>query len=266
MKDIEINVLNAGFVKLVDVMGTDDDIANAARVSYSAGDDSKKVNNNKNLVRYLLKHEHTSPFEMVQIKFHIKAPIFIARQWMRHRTASINEISARYSVLNKEYYVPELNQIAKQSTDNKQGRGECFSKETGKELQELLEKSQKQSYEIYENLLECGLSRELARVVLPVGMYTEWYWRMDLNNLLKFLRLRLHPHAQYEIRVYAEAIMQIIKELFPVTYGAFTDYILDSKKISSNVWNGLSKQIDKKNLNKPENVTVREWDELINLL
>jgi thymidylate synthase (FAD) len=227
----EVKCLDKGFVRLVDYMGSDAAIVQAARVSYGAG--TKTVNEDRGLIRYLLRHAHTSPVEMVEFKFHIKVPIFIARQWIRHRTASVNEYSGRYSEMRDEFYIPDLEQIRPQSTMNKQGRSEeALPTEKAQQIAENLENSQKELYAEYRGMLEEDVARELARINLPLSMYTEWYWKIDLHNLFHFLRLRLDHHAQYEIRVYGEAIAEIVKEVVPHAWEAFEDYILHGRKFS----------------------------------
>ncbi|MES2764614.1 MAG: FAD-dependent thymidylate synthase [Bacteroidota bacterium] len=227
----EIKCLDKGFVRLVDYMGSDAAIVQAARVSYGVG--TKTVNEDRGLIRYLLRHAHTSPVEMVEFKFHIKVPIFIARQWIRHRTASVNEYSGRYSEMRDEFYIPDLEQIRPQSTMNKQGRSdEALPTEKAQQIADNLETSQKELYAEYRGMLEDDVARELARINLPLSMYTEWYWKIDLHNLFHFLRLRLDDHAQYEIRVYGEAIAEIVKEVVPHAWEAFEDYILHSAKFS----------------------------------
>lgn len=212
-------VLDKGFVRLVDHMGGDDRVVQAARVSY--GDGTKTVREDKGLITYLMKNRHTSPFEQVVMTFHMKLPIFVARQIIRHRTARLNEISGRYSVMKDEFYLPALERIQFQSTDNKQGSGESLPIELAGEVREAMRADQAWSYAQYQHLLSLGVARELARVNLPLSLYTEWYWQMDLNNLFHFLRLRLDPHAQYEVRVYAEALAEIASEVAPVSYEAF---------------------------------------------
>lgn len=216
------NILGHGFVRLVDVMGTDSSIVQAARVSYGAG--TKTPSSDRSLIRYLLRNRHTSPFEMVELKFHIKLPIFVARQWVRHRTASINEVSARYSEMPNEMYIPT--QWKHQSTSNKQGSGDSVCPTLNARATERVEKLFRQAFSTYSDLLASGIAREQARIVLPTALFTEWYWKIDLHNLLHFLRLRLDSHAQYEIRVYAEQIYAMVKERFPVSAEAFEDYVL----------------------------------------
>ncbi len=229
--DKELPCLNAGFVRLVDYMGGDEAIVQAARVSYGKG--TKSVNEDRGLIRYLMRHLHTTPFEMVELKFHVKLPIFVARQWIRHRTANVNEYSGRYSVMKDEFYVPEHGAIHFQSIKNKQGRsGDEVPAELRGRVLDILTSSQTQMYREYEQMLESDIARELARINLPLSMYTEWYWKIDLHNLFHFLRLRIDPHAQYEIRVYGEAMAEITKAVAPMAWEAFEDYILKSERFS----------------------------------
>jgi len=230
-----VPVLDHGFVGLVDHMGSDSAIVQAARVSYGAG--TKQVQDDRNLIRYLMRHEHTTPFEMCEVKFHIKLPIFVMRQLVRHRTASMNEYSARYSVLTDEFYIPELEQIQKQSTSNKQGREEAewgFEEKRG--VQHAFQRSFFNAYKEYTSLLgkdDDGLARELARSVLPVGGYTELYWKANLKNFLHMARLRMDPHAQWEIREFAGAMYNLVKPLFPEACQAFEDYAVNTVKFSA---------------------------------
>lgn len=236
----EYKCLDYGFVRLVDWMGDDSSIVQAARVSYGKG--TKSVSEDTALIRYLMRNMHTSPFEMVEFKFHVKLPIFVARQWIRHRTANVNEYSGRYSEMPDEFYLPLPDQIRSQSSTNKQGR----SNETIQQADEIIErmqKTQKQLHQEYSEFLEMGLARELARINLPLSNYTEWYWKIDLHNLFHFLRLRLDSHAQYEIRVYAEAIANIIKQIVPIAYQAFEDYILNAVRFSRNELEALKMMI-----------------------
>ena len=227
----EFRCLDKGFVRLIDYMGNDDSIVQAARVSYGSG--TKKVHEDRGLIRYLMRHQHTTPFEMVEFKFHVKLPIFVARQWIRHRTANVNEYSGRYSEMKDEFYTPEEQHLRKQSTTNKQGRSEeGFETNEAQTILSTLNGIADNAYNQYEALLEKGVAREIARIVLPVSNYTEWYWKIDLHNLFHFLRLRLDAHAQYEIRVYAEAMAQIVQQIVPVAYEAFEDYMLHSAKFS----------------------------------
>jgi thymidylate synthase (FAD) len=226
--------LDHGFVRVIDYMGDDTAIVQSARVSYGKG--TKKISNDKGLIKYLMRHWHSTPFEMCEIKLHVKLPIFIARQWIRHRTANVNEYSARYSILDKEFYIPSVENLASQSQINKQGRAENLSPEEAEKVIELLKSDAEQTYRNYEVMLNensdgetlddgsMGIARELARMNLTLNTYTQWYWKIDLNNLLHFLALRADAHAQYEIRVYADIILDIVKKWVPVTYEAFEDY------------------------------------------
>ena len=219
-----IQCLDHGFVRLVDYMGDDSAIVQAARVSYGAG--TKKMRQDRGLIRYLLRHRHTTPFEMCEIKLHVKLPIFVARQWIRHRTANVNEISARYSVLDNEFYLPSPEHLNVQSINNKQGRGDALTEAQSAMVLEMLKRDATQAYQTYSDLLgeEIGLARELARMNLPVNWYTQWYWKVDLHNFLHFLSLRMDAHAQYEIRVFADAIGSLVKEWVPHVWEAFQDY------------------------------------------
>jgi thymidylate synthase (FAD) len=230
--DQEIKVLDKGFVRLVDYMGGDSRIVQTARVSYGEG--TKTIRQDASLIDYLLRHEHTSPFEHVIFELHCKMPIFVARQWIRHRTARLNEISGRYSVMKDEFYLPPRGQISLQSLDNKQGREkEAVPAELQNKVLELLKKDQSASFANYEELLNDGIARELARINLPLSMYTEWYWQMDLKNMLHFLKLRMDSHAQWEIQEYARAIAQIVKAVCPMAYESFERHILRGAKFSS---------------------------------
>ncbi|MCL4367458.1 FAD-dependent thymidylate synthase [Patescibacteria group bacterium] len=239
---VPIKVLDHGFVYLVDYMGNDASIEQAARVSYGGG--TRKVSETTGLIRYLRRHDHTTPFEMIEVKFHAKMPLFVARQWVRHRTANINEYSARYSILDEEFYLPEPGVLAAQSKSNKQGRGEVVPKEYAAQVRDLLIHDAQTAYGHYTDLLNDNgegeplnpdkpmLARELARMNLSLNFYTQWYWKIDLHNLMHFLRLRMDSHAQHEIRVYAEAMGKIIKDSFPIAWQAFEDYELNAKKFT----------------------------------
>jgi thymidylate synthase (FAD) len=218
-------VLDKGFVRLVDYLGGDQRIVQSARVSYGEG--TKSYREDKGLIDYLLRNQHTSPFEQVSLTFHCKMPIFVARQWVRHRTAKLNEISGRYSVMKDEFYVPAEAAIALQSADNKQGRStEPVSSDVKAKVLDLLQAGQKNAFAGYEALLDEGLARELARINLPLSLYTEWYWTIDLHNLFHFLQLRLDPHAQMEIRVYAEAMLEITRAVAPMATESFENNLL----------------------------------------
>ena len=230
--DQEIKVLDKGFVRLVDYMGGDARIVQTARVSYGEG--TKTIRQDAGLIDYLLRHEHTSPFEHVIFELHCKMPIFVARQWIRHRTARLNEISGRYSVMKDEFYLPPRDQISMQSTDNKQGRNpDTVPVELQDKVLELLKKDQSASFANYTEILNDGIARELARINLPLSMYTEWYWQMDLKNMLHFLKLRMDSHAQWEIQEYARAIARIVKAGCPLAYESFERHFLHGAKFSS---------------------------------
>ncbi len=226
-----IDCLENGFVRLVDFMGNDAAIVQAARVSYGAG--TKRLREDRGLIRYLMRHAHTTPFEMVEFKFHVKLPVFVARQWIRHRTANVNEYSGRYSEMPDQFYLPEAAQIRSQSAVNRQGRSEDTlpEAETEKILQQL-EVGQQRSYAEYLAMLETGFARELARIHLPLSVYTEWYWKIDLHNLFHFLHLRLDDHAQFEIRVFAEAMADIVKNIVPLAWEAYEDYRLQAIRMT----------------------------------
>ncbi|APD08670.1 MULTISPECIES: FAD-dependent thymidylate synthase [Thermus] len=225
MEGDAIPVLDKGFVRLVDVMGDDRAIVQAARVSYGEG--TRTVREDAALIDYLMRHRHTSPFEMVEFKFHVKAPLFVVRQWFRHRTASVNEISGRYSVLKDEFYEP--NAFRRQAKRNKQGsEGELADEEA----LALLREAEREAYRVYEKLLEKGVAREMARLVLPLNLYTEFYWKQDLHNLFHFLKLRLSPDAQWEIREYAKAIAEIVKAHVPLAWASFEEHVLHGATLS----------------------------------
>ncbi|MBV0912558.1 FAD-dependent thymidylate synthase [Anianabacter salinae] len=228
-------VLDHGFVRVIDYMGNDAAIVQAARVSYGAG--TKHVSNDEGLIRYLMRHWHSTPFEMCEIKLHVKLPVFVARQWIRHRTANVNEYSARYSILDREFYIPAPEQLAAQSTVNNQGRGEVLAGAEAARVLDMLKSDAARSYDHYQEMLsqdgQQGLARELARMNLPANVYTQWYWKTDLHNLFHFLRLRADAHAQYEIRVYAEAICAMVRDWVPLAYAAFEDYRMGGATLSS---------------------------------
>jgi thymidylate synthase (FAD) len=236
-------VLDHGFIRVIDYMGDDSSIVQAARVSYGKG--TKKLNQDKNLINYLLSHQHTTPFEMNEIKLHIKLPMFVARQWIRHRTANVNEYSARYSILDNEFYIPKIEDLKPQSKINNQGRSGEIEKNLARHYLSLLRDNSKINFSTYHHLLNLnedgdildenreGIARELARMILPVNSYTQWYWKIDLHNLMHFLALRFDPHAQYEIRVYADVMIKILKKWVPLTYEAFVKNRLNSFTLSS---------------------------------
>lgn len=264
-------VLDHGFIRVVDYMGDDAAICQAARVSYGKG--TKSVQNDEGLIRYLMRHWHSTPFEMCEIKLHVKLPVFVARQWIRHRTASVNEYSARYSILDNEFYIPEPEQLAAQSTLNGQGRGQLLNAEESARVLEILKTDAMRNYGHYEEMIEDtsdqdggkqGLARELARINLPVNIYTQWYWKVDLHNLFHFLRLRADPHAQHEIRVYADAICDIAKKWVPTAYSAFEDYRMNSVSMSSMEMDAVQKMLAGEPVSQGDTrMTKREWDEFL---
>lgn len=232
-------VLDHGFIRVIDYMGDDAAICQAARVSYGKG--TKSVQNDEGLIRYLMRHWHSTPFEMCEIKLHVKLPVFVARQWIRHRTANVNEYSARYSILDREFYIPEASHINAQSVVNNQGRGGVLEGAEAARVLEILKSDSNRAYDHYESMIsetgpdgapQDGLARELARMNLPANIYTQWYWKVDLHNLFHFLRLRADEHAQYEIRVYADAICKVVADWVPAAYGAFEDYRLGGATLS----------------------------------
>lgn len=231
-------VLDHGLVRVIDYMGDDAAICQAARVSYGRG--TKAVSDDRGLIRYLMRHWHSTPFEMCEVKFHVKLPVFVARQWIRHRTANVNEYSARYSILDREFYIPAPEQLAAQSVVNNQGRGEVLAGAEAARVLDLLREDAMRAYDHYEDMLtpdagagKLGLARELARMNLPANIYTQWYWKIDLHNLFHFLRLRADAHAQYEIRVYAQTMCEIVQDWVPQAYEAFEDYRLGAVSVSA---------------------------------
>ena len=269
--------LDHGFVRVVDYMGDDQAIVQAARVSYGKG--TTRVSEDRGLIRYLMRHRHSTPFEMCEIKLHVKLPMFIARQWIRHRTASINEYSARYSVLDKEFYIPEEKDLAVQSKSNKQGRGDTLSAKDSEEALFLLKRDAEKSYETYEYLLNesqkgevldnnrDGLSRELARINLTLNTYTQWYWKTNLHNLMNFIFLRADSHAQYEIRVYADIIYKIMESWVPITAEAFKSYRSGSVELSAEAIDVIKLMISGNKVDQKESgLSLREWNELLNYL
>ncbi|MCC7319426.1 MAG: FAD-dependent thymidylate synthase [Rubellimicrobium sp.] len=230
-----IPVLDHGFVRVVDYMGDDAAICQAARVSYGRG--TKSVQGDEGLIRYLMRHWHSTPFEMCEVKLHVKLPMFVARQWIRHRTANVNEYSARYSILDREFYIPDPSSLAAQSSVNNQGRGETLTNDEAARVLDWLKGDAARAYDHYEAMIsqegQQGLARELARMNLPANIYTQWYWKVDLHNLFHFLRLRADSHAQYEIRVYAEAICTVVRDWVPHAWAAFEDYRLGGLTLSA---------------------------------
>ena len=266
--------LDHGFVRVVDYMGDDTSIVQSARVSYGKG--TKQVSTDSGLIKYLMRHWHTTPFEMCEIKYHVKLPIFIARQWIRHRTANVNEYSARYSILDKEFYLPSKTNLAAQSINNRQGRGEVLENDQAKEVLELLKNDAERTYNNYETMLnqrydgstidenKKGLARELARMNLTLNTYTQWYWKTDLLNLMNFLRLRVDHHAQYEIRAYAEVMLDTLKRWVPITYEAFIDYRVGGTEVSSKGRKIIQKLIKGEEVSAENSgLSKREWNELM---
>tara|TARA_B100000579_G_scaffold254466_1_gene209413 strand:- start:1779 stop:2726 length:948 start_codon:yes stop_codon:yes gene_type:complete len=269
-----IPILDHGFIRVVDYMGDDTSIVQAARVSYGKG--TKKVSTDAGLIKYLMRHWHSTPFEMCEIKYHIKLPIFIARQWIRHRTANVNEYSARYSILDKEFYLPAPEHLATQSKSNRQGRGDILEGKKAKKVLDLLKSDAEQTYDNYEIMLNerydgsiidknsVGLARELARMNLTLNTYTQWYWKTDLLNLMNFLRLRADHHAQYEIRAYADAMLETLKKWVPITFEAFMDYRVGGTEVSAKGKEIIKKFIKGKKINVDESgLSKREWNELM---
>ena len=259
-------VLDHGLVRVIDYMGDDDAIVQAARVSYGAG--TKKAQDDNSLIRYLMRHWHSTPFEMCEIKLHVKLPVFVARQWIRHRTANVNEYSARYSILDKEFYIPDPSNLAAQSKINNQGRGEMLEAEDAQRVLEILKNDSDRSYTNYENLLSSdgkpGLARELARMNLPTNIYTQWYWKTDLHNLFNFLRLRADKHAQYEIRVYAEIISEIVEKWVPKAFKAFLDYQMNSMHLSRQAIDCLKRKLQGVKVSfEKSDMSKREWNEFL---
>jgi thymidylate synthase (FAD) len=270
-------VLDHGFVRVIDYMGDDAAVVQAARVSYGKG--TKKVSEDRGLIQYLLRHRHTTPFEMCEIKYHVKLPIFVARQWIRHRTANVNEYSARYSILDNEFYLPAPDQLAAQATNNRQGRGDLLTGNDAARVLDLLRDDAIRAYRGYADLLNedengaaidparQGLARELARMNLSLNFYTQWYWKTDLHNLLNFLSLRADAHAQYEIRVYADAMLETVDRWVPLTAEAFRQYRLGGAQLSANGLAVVKQLIAGDNVTQVDSgLSKREWSELMDLL
>ena len=259
-----VPVLDHGFVRVVDYMGDDSAVVQAARVSYGRG--TRKALEDEGLIRYLMRHYHSTPFEMCEIKFHVKLPIFVARQWIRHRTANVNEYSARYSILDKDFYLPAPEQLAVQSADNKQGRGAVLDGATAERVLRLLREDADQTYAHYEERLgeDIALARELARMNLTLNTYTQWYWKTDLHNLFHFLRLRADAHAQYEIRVYAEAMLDMVQAWVPLSYKAFCDYRLGAVTFSAKMMEILRRMLAGEAVEQAgSGLSKREWAEMM---
>jgi thymidylate synthase (FAD) len=272
-----IPVLDHGFIRVIDYMGDDSSIVQSARVSYGKG--TKKVSTDEGLIRYLMRHWHSTPFEMCEIKYHVKLPIFIARQWIRHRTANVNEYSARYSILDKEFYIPAKEQLSAQSTNNRQGRGDLITGQQADEVLKILKDDAVRTYENYEKMLnerfdgtvidekKSGLARELARMNLTLNSYTQWYWKTDLLNLMNFLFLRGDSHAQYEIRVYAEKMLDTVKKWVPITHAAFLDYRVGAAHLSSKGLKIVKSMINGNKVSYEDSgLSKREWNELMETL
>jgi len=272
-----IPVLDHGFIRVIDYMGDDSSIVQSARVSYGKG--TKKVSTDEGLIRYLMRHWHSTPFEMCEIKYHVKLPIFIARQWIRHRTANVNEYSARYSILDKEFYIPAKEQLSAQATNNRQGRGELITGEQADEVLKILKDDAVRTYDNYEKMLnerfdgtiidekKSGLARELARMNLTLNSYTQWYWKTDLLNLMNFLFLRADSHAQYEIRVYAEKMLDTVKKWVPITHAAFLDYRVGAAHLSSKGLKIVKSMINGNKVNYEDSgLSKREWNELMEVI
>ncbi len=272
-----IPVLDHGFVRVIDYMGDDSSIVQSARVSYGKG--TKKVSTDEGLIRYLMRHWHSTPFEMCEIKYHVKLPIFIARQWIRHRTANVNEYSARYSILDKEFYIPAKEQLSAQSTNNRQGRGDLITGQQADEVLKILKDDAVRTYDNYEKMLnerfdgtvidekKSGLARELARMNLTLNSYTQWYWKTDLLNLMNFLFLRGDSHAQYEIRVYAEKMLETVKKWVPITHAAFLDYRVGAAHLSSKGLKIVKLMINGDKISYEDSgLSKREWNELMEVI
>jgi thymidylate synthase (FAD) len=272
-----IPVLDHGFIRVIDYMGDDSSIVQSARVSYGKG--TKKVSTDEGLIRYLMRHWHSTPFEMCEIKYHVKLPIFIARQWIRHRTANVNEYSARYSILDKEFYIPAKEQLSAQATNNRQGRGDLITGDQADEVLKILKDDAVRTYDNYEKMLnerfdgtvidekKSGLARELARMNLTLNSYTQWYWKTDLLNLMNFLFLRGDSHAQYEIRVYAEKMLDTVKKWVPITHAAFLDYRVGAAHLSSKGLKIVKSMINGNKVSYEDSgLSKREWNELMDVI
>jgi thymidylate synthase (FAD) len=269
-------VLDHGFIRVVDYMGDDSAVVQAARVSYGRG--TKKANEDRALIHYLLRHQHTTPFEMAEIKLHVKLPIFVARQWIRHRTANVNEYSARYSVLEREFYIPRADDLESQTASNRQGRSGALGEPEAQKVIDLLRRDSELSYEHYLWMLNetvdggvldenrTGLARELARIGLTLNTYTQWYWKIDLHNLLNFIRLRADSHAQFEIRAYAEVLLRILQAWVPVTYEAFVEYRLEAALLSKSAIGVVRRMLAGENVTaETSGLSTREWNDLVEI-
>jgi thymidylate synthase (FAD) len=267
-------VLDHGFVRVIDYMGDDAAIVQAARVSYGRG--TRRVSEDAGLIRYLMRHRHSTPFEMCEIKYHVKLPIFVARQWIRHRTANVNEYSARYSILDREFYLPAPEHLAAQSVANRQGRGDVLAGEEAAQVLDLLREDATRCYDHYAEMMNedevgsprdpsrQGLARELARMNLTLNTYTQWYWKIDLYNLLHFLSLRADAHAQYEIRVYADAMLRTVAAWVPVAHQAFLDYRLGAVTLSAQMLTAVRRMLAGEAVDQANSgLNRREWAELM---
>ncbi len=257
-------VLDHGFVRVIDYMGDDAAICQAARVSYGKG--TRSVQNDEGLIRYLMRHWHSTPFEMCEIKLHVKLPVFVARQWIRHRTANVNEYSARYSILDREFYIPAPDQLAAQSALNNQGRGAALSEAEAARVLDILKSDAARCYDHYQEMIsddgKQGLARELARMNLPTSIYTQWYWKVDLHNLFHFLRLRADSHAQYEIRVYAKAIARVVADWVPLAFAAFEDYRMGGVTLSAQALDCVRRMLKGEEVTaETSGMSAREWRE-----
>ena len=270
-------VLDHGFIRVIDYMGDDAAIVQAARVSYGAG--TKHVQNDEGLIRYLMRHWHSTPFEMCEVKLHVKLPVFVARQWIRHRTANVNEYSARYSILDREFYVPAPEQLGAQAVVNRQGRGDVLEGEEAADVMRLLREDSERAYSHYEEMLNQredgtvidpsrqGLARELARMNLSLNYYTQWYWKVDLHNLLHFLSLRADAHAQYEIRVYADAMLDVVKRWVPAVFESFTEYRMGGAHLSRTGLDVVKRLLAGEPVSQEASgLSKREWRELMDQL
>src|SRR5579872_3310837 len=270
-------VLDHGFVRVIDYMGDDGAIVQAARVSYGRG--TRRVSEDQGLINYLMRHRHTTPFEMCEIKYHVKLPIFVARQWIRHRTANVNEYSARYSILDNEFYIPAPEHLAAQAMTNRQGRGDVVEGAAAHRVLDLLREDAERAYAGYVEMLNeddsgqprdpawPGLARELARMNLSLNFYTQWYWKTDLHNLMHFLSLRADPHAQYEIRAYADTMLDTVKRWVPMAYAAFLEYRMNAATISATGLAVLRRMLAGEKVDQPSGgLSPREWRELMSVL
>jgi thymidylate synthase (FAD) len=270
-------VLDHGFVRVIDYMGDDGAIVQAARVSYGRG--TRRVSEDKGLIAYLMRHRHTTPFEMCEIKYHVKLPIFVARQWIRHRTANVNEYSARYSILDNEFYIPAPEHLAAQATTNRQGRGDILEGAAAQRVLDLLREDSQRAYAGYAHMLNedpagkpadpswPGLARELARMNLSLNFYTQWYWKTDLHNLMHFLTLRADPHAQYEIRAYAETMISTLERWVPLAHAAFLEYRMNAAQLSATGIKVIRRMLaGEKVEQKGSGLSPREWRELMAVL